>query len=77
MKGIGTDEKVIIDVLCACDCNQRQELKAKYKAMFGKDLVSDLKSELSGKLEQVVLAVMTPHYEYLVDLLHKAMAVSG
>ena len=35
MRGIGTDERVIIDVLTNHDNAQRQELKRKYKSMYG------------------------------------------
>ncbi|KAA3672119.1 annexin A7/11, partial [Paragonimus westermani] len=57
MKGLGTDEKAIIDVLGHRTADQRAQLVQKYKAMFGKDLIADLKSELTGHFEDVVLAM--------------------
>ncbi|CAG0912648.1 unnamed protein product [Notodromas monacha] len=77
MKGLGTDEKAIIDILSHVDNRQRQELKHKFKAMFGKDLVDELKSELGGNFESVVLALMEPPLEYLVSWLNRAMKGLG
>jgi len=41
------------------------------------DLIKDLKSELGERLEEVVLALMTPRYEFLSKKLHKAMSGIG
>lgn len=58
MKGLGTDEKAIIAVICYRSNEQRQELKLKYKTMYGKDLVDEIKGELSGDFEKVILGLM-------------------
>lgn len=39
------------------------------------DLIDDLKSELSGNFEQVILGLMTPTLLYDVQELRKAMKV--
>jgi hypothetical protein len=77
MKGLGTDEKAIIDILSNRSNQQRQEIKLKFKTMFGRDLVSDLKSELSGKFEDVVVGAMMPLDEYDAYLLHHAIKGAG
>ena len=41
------------------------------------DLLKDLKSELGGKFEDVILGLMMPPYEFLAYQLHKAMAGAG
>ena len=53
MKGLGTDENAIIDILPYRSNEQRQEILAQYKQMFGKDLKKELHGELSGNLRQV------------------------
>lgn len=75
MKGIGTDERAIIDVLCRRSNAQRQEIRKLYKTMFGRDLIHDLKSELGGRLESVIIGLMTPKAEY--DATHIRKAIEG
>ena len=73
MKGIGTDEKAIINVLANRTSQQRVEIKNKYKALFGKDLIKELKSELSGSFEDAIVALMYSQVEYDARMLYKAM----
>jgi annexin A7/11 len=75
MKGIGTDEDAIIRVLTNCSNEQRQQIKLQFKTMYGKDLISDLKSELRGHLEDAVLALMETPLAFDVKELRDAMKV--
>jgi len=77
MKGLGTDEKAIIEALTSISNAQRQHLLAAYKQMYGKNLIECLKSELSGKFERVVLALMTPAAFYDARELRAAMKGAG
>ncbi|KAJ8418260.1 hypothetical protein AAFF_G00139690 [Aldrovandia affinis] len=58
MKGFGTDEQSIIDLLGSRSIKQRVPLLITFKTAYGKDLVKDLKSELSGNFEKLVLAML-------------------
>ncbi|XP_048474709.1 annexin A4 isoform X1 [Rhincodon typus] len=77
MKGLGTDEDAIIEVLARRTIAQRQQIKTDFKTAFGRDLISDLKSEISGNFEQVVLGLMMTPVMYDVHELKKAIKGAG
>ncbi|KAK3801946.1 hypothetical protein RRG08_064540 [Elysia crispata] len=77
MKGFGTDEKVIIEILGRRSSDQRQNIKVMYKTCFGRDLVSDLKSELGGRFEDACIALMMRWDEFDAYELRRAMRGAG
>jgi annexin A7/11 len=77
MKGFGTDEDALIKIVANRSNSQRLQIKDKYKQMFGRDLISDLKSELRGKLEDAMVALFTDPIEYDCDSLKRAMKGAG
>lgn len=77
MKGLGTNEKEIVNVLCELSAEQRNSLVLQFKTMYGKDLIDDLKSELGGTLEDCVIALMRTPLEYDAWSLRNAMKGVG
>lgn len=77
MKGMGTDEKAIIGVVSKRSNKQLQEIKQKFKVLFGKDLIKDLKSELGGNLENLVVALFEPCLDFKANSLRAAMKGAG
>ncbi|XP_078489046.1 annexin-B12-like [Ciona intestinalis] len=77
MKKIGTDEKAIIEVIGKRTNKQRQEIKIKYKQSYGRDLVKDFKSEVSGNFEDVLCGLMMTPREYDAYCLRKAVSGVG
>ncbi|EMP27049.1 Annexin A8 [Chelonia mydas] len=77
MKGLGTDEQAIIDVLTKRRSAQRQQIARSFKEQFGQDLIASLKSELSGKFERLIIALMYPPFKYDSKELHDALKGLG
>ncbi len=77
MEGFGTDEMALVKI-CANRSNaQRQQISHAYKALYGRDLIADLKSELHGKFEDAMVALFTEPIEYDCDQLRAAMKGAG
>ncbi|KFV61318.1 Annexin A6, partial [Dryobates pubescens] len=77
MKGLGTDEGAIIEVLTQRSNAQRQQILQAYKAHYGRDLMADLKSELSGSLAKLILGLMLTPAQYDAKQLRKAVEGAG
>jgi len=73
MKGMGTDEEAIINILAHRTSYQRQIIKETYKEVHDRNLIDDLKSDLTGHFEGVMIALMTPMPLYMAQTLHKAI----
>uniref|UniRef100_A0A8K9Y7R4 Annexin n=1 Tax=Oncorhynchus mykiss TaxID=8022 RepID=A0A8K9Y7R4_ONCMY len=75
MKGFGTDEDVIIDIVANRSNEQRQEIRQAFKSILGRDLMKDLKSELSKNLERLIIGLMLTPAEFDAKMMRKAMEV--
>ncbi|NXT90772.1 ANXA8 protein, partial [Anhinga rufa] len=58
MKGIGTSEDVIIEILASRTKAQIKEIIKAYKEEYGSDLEEDIKSETSGYFEQILVCLL-------------------
>ena len=58
MKGAGTDEDSLIEIICSRPNNILKQIKEKYKEKIGKDLESDLKSDIKGDLQKILLPIV-------------------
>uniref|UniRef100_A0A8D3C031 Annexin n=1 Tax=Scophthalmus maximus TaxID=52904 RepID=A0A8D3C031_SCOMX len=76
MKGVGTDEAAVIEVLAHRTIAQRQRIKEAYKQAVGKDLADELSTELSGNFCSVVLGLLMLAPVYDAYELRNAMKVS-
>nr|CDS26802.2 annexin [Hymenolepis microstoma] len=77
MRGLGTDEAAIISILSNRTFDQRVQIATKYLASFGKDLKAHLKSELSGRFEDLVLLSIGTLPEMLATTIYEAVKGSG
>jgi hypothetical protein len=77
MRGLGTDEAEIIQLLVDHNNEQRQEIKKQFATLHGQDLEEELKSELGGDFEEAVIALITPPRVYDARQLNKAVKGGG
>uniref|UniRef100_A0A672IDY7 Annexin n=1 Tax=Salarias fasciatus TaxID=181472 RepID=A0A672IDY7_SALFA len=77
MKGFGTDEDAIIDIVAQRSNAQRQEIRQTFKSLLGRDLMKDLKSELSKNLERLIIGLMLTPAEFDAKMMRKAMEGAG
>nr|XP_015205186.1 PREDICTED: annexin A6 [Lepisosteus oculatus] len=77
MKGFGTDEDTIIDIVTKRSNAQRQEIRKSYKSQFGRDVMADLKSELSGNLSRLILGLMMTPDQFDAKMMRKAIEGVG
>jgi len=74
-KGVGNDKEAIINLVTSRTNKQRLEIREAYKALFGRDLIADFKSELSGHLRDALMAMFYDPIEY--DCLSLRAAMKG
>ncbi|TVY43546.1 Annexin A7, partial [Lachnellula subtilissima] len=77
MKGFGTDEKTLTRVLATKDPLQIDVLRKGYNHRFGRDLIKDVKSEVSGWFETGLCAIIRGPLNQDVYLLYEAMSGPG
>lgn len=76
MKGFGTDEDAIINVLCRRTSYQRMEIVRAFKTSYGKCLLEDIKSETSGNFQKILLSLLVPPFELYAFEIQKAASGS-
>ncbi|KAF6772500.1 hypothetical protein AHF37_08484 [Paragonimus kellicotti] len=77
MKGMGTDEKTIIDIMGHRSADQRTKIVLQFKTMYGKDLIKEFKSELSGHFYEAVEALCYSPADFDATQLRKAVKGAG
>ena len=59
VKGLGTDEEALIEILTTRSSEKIEQMKLRYKEMFpGRDMVEDIKSDTSGSFWTVLKALL-------------------
>lgn len=76
LKEKGTEEK-IVEIICNRKNSERQEIIEKFRSAYGKELVDELKSKLSGGLKELILGLMMTSVDYDVEQLYLSMKGAG
>lgn len=77
MEGFGTDEESLIRTVTAHKTQERLKIKKAYQEKYNKDLIEDLKSELSGKFEDAMIALFKDPIEYDAECLNNSLKGAG
>ncbi|KAG7322962.1 hypothetical protein KOW79_014308 [Hemibagrus wyckioides] len=77
MKGFGTDEKVLINILTQRSSAQRQQICKAYKDATGKALVDAIKGDTKGNFEDILVALVTPPGHFDMQEVKKAIKGAG
>ena len=77
MKGARKDEDTLINIATSEPLKERLKIKEKYIMVYGRDLLDDLKSYLSGNFQNVMIALFTDKYEYDAQQLNNAIKGIG
>lgn len=77
MKGFGTNEKVLIQVLATKDPLQIATIRQAYTRLHRRDLLKDIRSETGGDFEVGLVALVRGPLQNDVHLLNDAMAGMG
>ncbi|XP_030620759.1 annexin A2-A-like isoform X2 [Chanos chanos] len=58
IKGLGTDEETLIEIVCSRSNAELLEIKKVYKELFKKDLAKDVAGDTSGDFAKLLLALV-------------------
>lgn len=73
MKGHGTDEDAIIEVLCHRSSKQRMDIIKFYKTTYEANLLDDIRSDTSGDFLRLLIALLTHPSEYCAQEIYDAL----
>uniref|UniRef100_A0A3Q3NRN4 Annexin n=1 Tax=Labrus bergylta TaxID=56723 RepID=A0A3Q3NRN4_9LABR len=63
MKGLGTDEETLIEIVCSRSKDELVDIKKVYKETFKKDLDKDVAGDTSGDFAKLLMALVQSLYE--------------
>ncbi|CAK9296931.1 unnamed protein product [Gordionus sp. m RMFG-2023] len=77
LKGAGTDDKKLINIIPSRTNFERQQITRAYKSLFKRDLINDIKGDTSGDFENILVALMMPAAEYDAQQIRKSIKGFG
>uniref|UniRef100_A0A0M3HZY6 Annexin n=1 Tax=Ascaris lumbricoides TaxID=6252 RepID=A0A0M3HZY6_ASCLU len=77
MKGWGCDKQAVLKEITRINNAQRQLVRDFYKRIYEKDLIDELKRELSGDFENIIIGLMEIPIKYDAIQLYQAMKGLG
>jgi len=77
MKGFGTNERALISILAQKDPLQVHTIRDAYTRLHRRDLIKDVKSEVSGWFETGLVAIIRGPLQHDVHMLYEAISGPG
>jgi len=77
MKGLGTNESALIEVIGPRTNEELQLLQKTYTSEIKRDLIRDIKDETSGHFEDALVSLITDRYELDAQLVDKSVKGLG
>ncbi|XP_031198777.1 annexin A10 isoform X2 [Mastomys coucha] len=77
LQGFDCNKDLLIDILTQRSNAQRQMIAGAYQSMYGRDLITDLKEQLSSHFKEVMVGLMYPPPSYDAHELWHAMKGAG
>jgi len=77
MKGIGTNDKVLSDIIATRTRDQLVQVGTAFQSKYGKTLASWIKGDTSGNYQDLLLSLIDSKADYDAKLLHDAVAGLG
>ncbi|XP_035825822.1 annexin A4, partial [Aplysia californica] len=59
VKGLGTDETTLVEIICSRTNQQLTDIKAAYKTMYNKELETDIAGDTSGHFKRLLVGCLT------------------
>ncbi|GBG79645.1 hypothetical protein CBR_g29794 [Chara braunii] len=59
MEGLGSDAKIMCEIICSRNSRQLETIKIAYKELYGTDLVKDVESESYGSFQKFLIKLLT------------------
>jgi len=77
MKGLGTNEAALVDIIGPRTNEELQLINKTYTNEIKRDLIKDIKSETSGHFETALVSLITDRYELDAQYVYKAIKGLG
>jgi hypothetical protein len=72
VKGLGTDDRALIEAICPLTNEQRYIVANQYAAIYGRSLKEDIKCDISGDYRRLILGTCMPRISYMASECHRA-----
>ncbi|CAL6049249.1 Annexin_9 [Hexamita inflata] len=77
MKGLGTDERAIIQVISQHQNAERVQIATHFEGQFGLSLKRELQKELTGNVERLLVGAFEERYRFWAEQVHEAIKGAG